>query len=114
MWSRIAATPCYRESGEIQRQWPDLLAAVARRDALAIVRSGTLLLEQPDRTLIVDAEYIVTAVAAAHLQLGDVERARAVLALVPLAGASPTYHLPLQQLNALAQHAGSGAAEGIE
>ena len=83
MWSRVAATPCYRESSDVERQWADLLAAVARRDAAAIVRSGTLFLEQPDPTVFAEPEYIVTALAAAHLQLGEVGRARAALAGIP-------------------------------
>lgn len=113
MWNSVAATPCYRESSEIQRQWPDLLAAVARRDATAVVRSGTLLLEQTDPQLVVDGEYLITALAAAHLQLGDIARARAVLALIPADRADRLYRLPLQQLNALAQLSRSDDAETV-
>lgn len=115
MWSSVAATPCYRESSEIQRQWADLLAAVARRDAAAIVRSGTSLLEQPDPALLAEREYIVTALAAAQLQLGDIERARAVLASIPPDSGHEVYRLPLRQLTALAQHAstGTGTAEAV-
>lgn len=104
MWSTVAQTPCYRESPEGHRQWADLLAAVARRDAGSIVRSGTLLLEQAGSMDLAEAEYLVTALAAAQLQLGDVERARALLASIALASSHVVYRLPLQQLRALAQH----------
>ena len=98
-------TPCYRESADIHRQWADFLAAVARRDAGAIVRSGTLLLEQPGSTMeLAEAEYIVTALAAVHLQLGHAERARTLLANIPPGMRTLLYRLPLQQLRALAEH----------
>jgi predicted membrane-bound spermidine synthase len=113
MWSTVAATPCYRESAEIQRQWADLLAAVSRRDADAIVRNGGLLFEQSDPAALEEIEYIVTSLAAAHLQLGEVEQARAVLANVAPGSESRLYRLPLRQLTALVQHAGTEAAEKV-
>jgi spermidine synthase len=113
MWSTIAGTPCYAASGEMQRHWPDLLAAVARRDPAAIVRSGKPLLEQPDPALIINSELMVTALAAAYLHLGDVERARAVLANIPANGASRLYRLPLLQLNSLAQQQRTGTAGAV-
>jgi spermidine synthase len=113
MWSRVAATPCYRESSGVERQWADLLAAVARRDAAAIVRSGTLFLEQPDPALFADREYIVTALAAAHLQLGEVARARAALASLPPGSERQAYRLALWQLTALVQNASTGSPETV-
>ena len=104
MWSRVTATACYREPDPGQKPWADMLAAVARRDAAAIVHNGTLLLEQPDPALVGEREYLVMALAAAHLQLGEAERARAALAAIPAGSAHQVNRLPLQQLNALAQH----------
>jgi spermidine synthase len=114
MWSTVAQTPCYRESADIHRQWADLLAAVARRDAGAIVRSGTLLLEQPGSMEFAAAEYIVTALAAAQLQLGDVDRARTLLASIPPHSSDVLYRLPLQQLRALAEHDFEASKPDIE
>jgi spermidine synthase len=115
MWSAVAETPCYRESAEIHRQWADFLAAVARRDAGAIVRNGTLLLEQPGSTMeLAEAEYIVTALAAVHLQLGHAEQARTLLANIPPGKAHLLYRLPLQQLRALAEHDLEAAKPGVE
>jgi predicted membrane-bound spermidine synthase len=110
MWNSVATTACYRESSETQKQWVELLAAVARRDAAAIVPSATPLLEQPDSTLLTDREYLVIALASAQLRLGDVERARAALASVPADSEQQAYRLPLRQLRALAESA-SGAAQ---
>jgi hypothetical protein len=110
MWNSVATTACYRESSEIEKQWVELLAAVARRDATAIARSATALLEQPDSALLTDPEYLVIALASAQLRLGDVERARAALASVPADSEQQTYSLPLRQLRALAESA-SGAAQ---
>jgi hypothetical protein len=111
MWRSIAATPCYRAPAAIQKPWADLLAAIARRDAVAIVRNGTLLLDQPDPTLAAEGKYIVTAMAAAQLQLGDIEGARAVLAIIPPGSVQDSYRLPLRQLTALAQQTSAGAAQ---
>jgi spermidine synthase len=108
MWNSIAATPCYHSPAEIQKLWADMLAAVSRRDAAAIVSNGTLLLQQPDPTLAADGEYLVTAMAAAQLQLGDLEGARAVLSIIPPGQRQDTYSLPLRQLTALAQQTGAG------
>jgi hypothetical protein len=110
MWNSIAATPCYRESDEIQRDWADLLAAVSRRDAAAIVRSGTLLLQQPEPTLAAEGAYIVTAMAAAQLRLGNLEGARTVLAIIPPGSGQGMYGLQLRQLTALVQQGSSGRA----
>ena len=114
MWSTVTQTPCYRESSDSHRQWADLLAAVARREAGAIVRSGTLLLEQAGSMELAEAEYIVTSLAAAHLQLGDVERARTLLASIPLAISHVVYRLPLQQMRALAEHDFEASKPDIE
>ncbi len=113
MWSRVATTSCYRESSGVERQWADLLAAVARRDAAGIVRSGTLFVEQPDPTLIAEREYIVTALAVAHLQLGEVARARATLASIPPGSERPAYRLALWQLTALVHHERTDAPETV-
>jgi hypothetical protein len=111
MWSSVAATACYRESSAIQKQWVDLLAAVARRDAAAIVQNGSSLLGQPDSALLTEREYLVIALAAAHLQLGDAGQASAVLATIPADSRYLPYRLPLRQLSALAQHESGSSVE---
>jgi thioredoxin-like negative regulator of GroEL len=61
-----------------------------------------------------EAEYIVTALAAAHLQLGHAEHARTLLASIPPDKAHLMYRLPLQQLRALAEHDFEAAKPGVE
>ncbi len=115
MWTSVAASPCYRESSDGPRQWADLLAAVARRDAGAIVRSGRLVLAHAEPLQLEEAEYIVTALAAAYLQLGDVVRAREVLASSPPPDSLHlAYRLPLKQLQALAEHDFQATKPAIE
>ena len=73
-----------------------------------------MLLEQPDPTLIAEREYIVTALAAAHLQLGEFARARAVLASIPRGSEQQAYRLPMRQLTTLAEHGLEVEKRGVE
>jgi hypothetical protein len=114
MWSSIAATACYHESSDVQRQWADLLGAVARRDAGAVERSGTWLLEHAQPLELAEAEYVVTALAASYIQQRDFERARVLLASLPADSPNVLYRLPLQQLRTLAEHEFAASQRGSE
>jgi spermidine synthase len=80
VWNRIKQTPCYRETTGDQREWTDLLAAVAARDSGEIVRLGARLLRQPGALDKDDLNYLATVVATALLRSGQAEKARTLLA----------------------------------
>lgn len=104
MWQRIQASPCYREVPGPHKAWADLLAAVARRDRPGIVATGTLLLQQQQRPASDERDYLVTAVAAAQIHLGNIAQARVLLETNwnSLQHAS-SLQLSLRQLLAIAQ-----------
>jgi spermidine synthase len=79
IWSRVMSTPCYREATGERKDWVDLLAAIAHRDAPRIVLLGTGLLESPSSESDNDLAYLTTVTAAAHVGLGDRAQARSLL-----------------------------------
>jgi hypothetical protein len=100
MWREISATPCYAALEAPEKLWPDFLAAVAQRDAATIAQLGPALLAQKHRTRADDRDYVVTALAAAQVGMGNIEATR------ELFGSStfepgPAYQLPLRQLRAI-------------
>jgi spermidine synthase len=104
MWSTIVTTDCYRSDSARNRPWADFLAAVAGRDASVIVQSGTPLLEGADPEFGGEREYLVTALAAAQLRLGNVGAAQTLLKQAR-ESKNPAYHLALRQMLALVEQA---------
>jgi hypothetical protein len=78
VWGKITASACYRGATREDKLWPDLLTAVARRDASEIQTLGTQLL---DGKTLSDEErgYLTTIVGAASLRLGQADGARKLL-----------------------------------
>jgi predicted membrane-bound spermidine synthase len=104
VWTRIKATPCYLRASADRRTWPDLLAVVAVRDAPEIARLGTRLLDEPGALSKDELAYITTAVAAAHIRLGQLPEARSLLqAQWNKVEHTGEYALPLRELLALSQ-----------
>jgi spermidine synthase len=110
VWNRIKETPCYREAADDQRQWADLLAAVAARDTGEIVRLGARLLRQPGGLDKEDLNYLTTVVATALLRRGEAQHARELLAAVwNQLDHSGQLSLSLRELLALALRGEGGA-----
>lgn len=78
-WNKVRASPCYREVPGDHKTWADLLAAVARRDAPAIVKSGSELLALHPSDAADDLTYLTTVTAAAHVRMGQIAQARNLL-----------------------------------
>ena len=80
VWSSIRSTPCYREASGEHRTWADLLAAVAARDAAAIVSHGKRLMELPSSISRDELTYLTTVMASAYVHMGQMMQARDLLA----------------------------------
>jgi len=78
VWASFAATPCYVGLRPFQREWIELFAAVAGRDAAKSAElAEALLASQPGLNR--DArEYLVVAGMAGHLGAGRPQRAKAL------------------------------------
>jgi predicted membrane-bound spermidine synthase len=105
LWQQAASSPCYRAISGTNRAWVDLFAAVAQRDAPEMIRLGTQLLHT-DSGASDDEEraYLVTAMGAAYIHIG--EPAQAVAVLDPRANhytAAEMFSLPLRELRALSR-----------
>jgi predicted membrane-bound spermidine synthase len=78
IWKKVLSSPCYREVPEEERDWADLYAAIAQRDAAQIVKLGSALIaKQP--TSEDDLSYLTTVTAAAYVRLGEDDRAHSLL-----------------------------------
>ena len=80
LWSSIRSTPCYRDASGEHKVWADLYAAVATRNAAQIVALGTRLLDRPAGLSTGDLTYVTTAMTSAYVGMGQVPKARALLA----------------------------------
>lgn len=107
VWKRIDDTPCYLAATGEQREWAELLAAVAARDTARIVTLGGGLLHRPEALDQEDLTYLTAVVAAALLGRGQPEQARTLLvALWKHLDHSGQLSFSLQELLALS---GTGA-----
>ena len=79
IWSKVLSSPCYRKVDEEQRPWADLLAAIARRNAPAIVKFATVLLGRHSASSPDDLTYLTTVIAAANIRMGNIDLARSIL-----------------------------------
>jgi spermidine synthase len=79
IWQPATSGACYRAASADHKAWADLYAALARRDAPAIVRIGTGLLAIHAAQSDDDLAYLTTATAAAYWRMGDIARAREIL-----------------------------------
>jgi len=79
IWSAVRSTPCYREASGAHEAWADLLAAVAARNAAAIVRIGTPLLEAGPSLTKDERTYLTTVLATGYVRLGQLPQARDLL-----------------------------------
>jgi predicted membrane-bound spermidine synthase len=79
MWAKIASSPCYRDVSSENRLWADLYRAVAARDAPAVVRVGTALLQGSPSRSKDEFTYLTTAIALADVRTGDLKAANSVL-----------------------------------
>ncbi len=111
VWERVKASPCYASADERDKQWTDLLAAIAARDPVEIGRLGSRLLDHSVQPLTAEERsYILVAVATAYLANDARSGARPLLER-ELATFEPTelYRLALRQLWALSAEAGDRA-----
>jgi predicted membrane-bound spermidine synthase len=110
VWSSIRATPCYRDVSGPHKLWADLLAAVATRNAREIVARGTQLLAAPSPLARDERTYLVSAVATAHIRLGETPQARELLAAQwDQLDHGGEFALTLRELLALARAGGNPA-----
>jgi spermidine synthase len=104
IWHRILSSPCYQTKG-LHSTWADLMAALAQRDTARVSSVGETLLGLPRSTVSDDEKaFVLTAVAAADISSGNLERARTLLESVS-AGIKvpPTYSFALRDLLALSR-----------
>jgi predicted membrane-bound spermidine synthase len=79
IWNEVESSPCYRDAAGTHKEWVDLWAAVARRDAPAIVGLGTRLLEPQSGDSDSELAYLTTVTAAADVRMGNDDRAQTLL-----------------------------------
>jgi len=79
LWAAVLSSPCYREAGADQDAWVDLFAAIAQRNAPAIVRLGTNLLAPGTTRSDSEMAYLTTVTAAAYVDQGRDAQAHALL-----------------------------------
>ena len=79
VWKFIAGSKCARAATPEQRQWIELFASVAVRDAQRMAMNGTALLDRVRGTRDESTEYAVIAATAGLLCLGENERAKSLL-----------------------------------
>jgi hypothetical protein len=79
IWRWVQSSPCYRDATGADKAWVDLWAAIARRDAPAIVGLGTELLSPRSAESDRELAYLTTVTAAADVGMGEGARARALL-----------------------------------
>ncbi len=102
MWRLITSSDCYPSTTPDEREWVDLLHAVALRDRIGIIRlalaqvDNPRLRDEPDR-----AGYVLTAAAAAMFGSGDARAAGSLIRRwIPELKPSTQYGLALQILAA--------------
>jgi spermidine synthase len=79
LWDKIASGPCYRAVSSDNRMWVDLYRAVAARDAPAVVRVGTALLQASPSMPKDSFTYLTTAIALSDVRAGDLKAANSML-----------------------------------
>ena len=79
VWKWLGTSKCGRTLTVEQRQWIELFAAVAARDAQHMAVTGTAILDRTRGTRDESTEYAVMASAAGLLCEGEKDRAQAVL-----------------------------------
>jgi spermidine synthase len=79
IWHEVESSPCYRDLAGTQKTWVELWAAVAQRDAPAIVGLGTRLLAPNSGGSDSELAYLTTVTAAADVRMGEGGRARTLL-----------------------------------
>jgi spermidine synthase len=79
VWDKVNSTPCYRGISGEHKTWADLYAAVAARDAPAIVQLGTTLLGAGSARSNEELTYLTILVAAAHVRMDELAQARDLL-----------------------------------
>ena len=103
-WTKVMASPCYRDVPGGHKTWADLLAAIAQRNAPQIVKFGTELLG-PDRSNSEEElAYLTTVTAAAYVRMGEIAQARSLLqAQWRRFNHAGQFNLALRDLQALTQ-----------
>jgi spermidine synthase len=111
MWRSVRERACYRDFAGSHRQWVDFLAAVASRQADAIIATaGVLLSTEGERSTDEEHALLIIATSAARLSRGEVAEARELLEGTWQRRDYPAnYELSLRQLLALC-HAGQQSA----
>lgn len=71
LWQRVLASPCHTRLSGPALAWVDLLAAIARRDAAAILQQGGVLLDAPGTLPDDDAALLTATTAAAALAIDE-------------------------------------------
>jgi spermidine synthase len=79
IWNKVGSSTCYGEATEVHKTWADLLAAIARRNALKIAEYGTQLLRSQSSKSDDDVAYLTTVTVAALVRMGDLAQARSLL-----------------------------------
>jgi hypothetical protein len=106
IWDKVRTSSCYRDSSGEHKQWADLLAAVAQRDAPQISKLGSGLLGSASEKSNEERAMLTTVTAAALVGTGDNAQARELLQgqwnRFDHAG---TFDLALRELQALTQSA---------
>jgi hypothetical protein len=114
IWNRVRSSPCYREVAGEHQTWADLYAAIAARDASAIVKSGTELLSAQSSRSGSELTYLTMAVATAHMRMGELAAARSLLQTQwGRLDHSQLYQLPLLELLVLSQISQSPQVAGL-
>ena len=110
VWSTIRSTPCYRDAAGPHKEWADLLAAVASRDASNIVVLGKELLGRSFSPTKEELTYLITVMATAYVGTGRASEAYGLLTTywsqLDHAG---ELGLPLRELLALSRGRDNGA-----
>ena len=78
LWKKIKASECYRSASGEERLWPDLFAAVARRDAIEIPTLGKQLLNG-NALSGEERGYLTTLVGASILGAGQMDSAHRLI-----------------------------------
>lgn len=111
IWHKVKASPCYRDAAGENKTWADLFAAISQRDAPAIAKFGTDLLEPHTSYADDDLAYLTTVTAAAYVRMGEIAKARGVLQAQRNGyNHAGRFDLAMRELVALTRAAGSASA----
>jgi spermidine synthase len=110
IWQSVTSSACYRTGAGEHKTWADLAVAISRRDAQAIVKLGSQLLDSHSARSDDESALLTTVTAAAHVRLSQFDEAVKLLnARVGELHDPGQWTLALRELMVVAQSANNGA-----